>query len=45
MGIFGDLFDFNGDGELDIFEQAAEFNAFMTLVEEEESEEEEDDEL
>jgi len=24
-GIFGDLFDFDGDGKLDCFEQAAEF--------------------
>lgn len=29
MGLFGDLFDFNGDGKLDAFEEAAEFGAFM----------------
>lgn len=27
-GILGNLFDFNGDGDLDIFEQATEF-AFL----------------
>ena len=33
MGIFGDLFDFNGDGKLDFFEKAAEFGMFMQMVE------------
>ena len=28
-GLFGGLFDFNGDGHLDTFEKAAEFGAFM----------------
>ena len=32
MGIFGNLFDLNGDGELDAFEQAAEFGAFMQMI-------------
>ena len=32
MGLFGDLFDFNGDGKLDAFEKAAEFGAFMNMV-------------
>ena len=32
MGIFGDLFDFNGDGKLDFFEKAAEFGMFMQMV-------------
>ena len=33
MGIFGDLFDFDGDGKLDSFEKAAEFGMFMDMVE------------
>lgn len=32
MGIFGDLFDFNRDGKLDSFEKAAEFEAFMNMI-------------
>ena len=32
MGLFGDLFDFNGDGKLDAFEEAAEFGAFMNMA-------------
>ena len=32
-GLFGDLFDLNGDGELDIFEQAAEFAFFQSIIE------------
>ena len=32
MGLFGDLLDFNGDGKLDAFEKAAEFGAFMNMV-------------
>jgi len=32
MGLFGNLFDFNGDGKLDTFEKAAEFGAFMNMV-------------
>ena len=34
-GIFGDLFDLNGDGKLDFFEQALEFDAFERMLEEE----------
>ena len=36
MGLFGDLFDFNGDGKLDSLESAIEFNAFMNLIDSEE---------
>ena len=36
MGLFGNLFDFNGDGKLDTFEKAAEFGAFMMMIESEE---------
>lgn len=32
MGIFGDLFDLNRDGELDSFERAVEFGAFMNMI-------------
>ncbi len=32
-GFFGGLFDFNGDGKLDTLEKAADFAAFMNLVE------------
>ena len=39
MGIFGNLFDFNGDGELDAFEKSAEFGAFMQMIEEKENDE------
>ena len=30
--LFGDLFDFNNDGKLDSFEKAAEFGAFMQMI-------------
>ena len=43
MGLFGDLFDFNGDGKLDSLEQAREFNAFMNLLDAEEEENNGDD--
>ena len=32
MGLFGDLFDFNNDGKLDSLEKAAEFGAFMQMI-------------
>ena len=44
MCIFGDLFDFNNDGKLDTFEKAAEFGAFMQMIESEEQDEEDDEE-
>lgn len=44
MGLFGDLFDFNGDGKLDALERAVEFNAFMNLIDFEEEENEDDSE-
>lgn len=34
-GIFGGLFDFNGDGELDFIEQGAELYFLQKLTEEE----------
>lgn len=45
MGIFGDLFDFNNDGKMDAFEKAAEFGAFMQMIESEEQDEENDEEI
>lgn len=38
-GIFGDTFDFDGDGKLDIIEQAAELAFIATIIEEEEIDE------
>ena len=32
MGLFGNLFDFDNNGTLDSFEQAAEFGAFMQAM-------------
>lgn len=43
MGLFGDLFDFNSDGKLDAFEKAAEFGAFMQMIDSEEQVEEENE--
>ena len=40
MGLFGDLYDFNGDGKLDALESATEFSAFMNLIDSEEEENE-----
>ena len=34
-GLFGGLFDFNGDGKLDSFEKAAEFGLFMQMMDSE----------
>lgn len=31
-GIFGSLFDFNGDGKLDALEQGMEFMAFQQII-------------
>ena len=31
-GIFGSMFDFNGDGDLDIFEQATEFDFLQKMM-------------
>ena len=35
-GIFGGMFDLNGDGKLDPFEQTLEFMAISELMEEDE---------
>ena len=39
-GIFGSLFDFNGDGKLSAFEQGAECQFFHEVIMKEEEEEE-----
>lgn len=36
-GIFGDIFDFDGDGRLDIIEQAAELAFIADIIEDEET--------
>lgn len=41
-GMFGDMFDFDGDGELDPFEQATEFGFVMGMMDEDEVEPDED---
>lgn len=43
-GIFGGLFDFNGDGKMDCFEKAAEFSFLMNILEEENSSDDDSDE-
>ena len=42
-GLFGDLFDFNHDGVLDGFEQAAEFATFMSMMDDEEEQRRDED--
>ena len=42
-GIFGDIFDFDGDGKLNIIEQAAELTFIETLIEDEESDDDDED--
>lgn len=45
-GLFGDMFDFNHDGELDTFEQAMEYEFLDELSREsEDADDEEDTEL
>lgn len=39
MGLFGNLFDFNGDGKLDTFEKAAEFGVIMQVIDSEKNDE------
>ena len=42
-GIFGDIFDFDGDGRLDILEQAAELAFIADIIEDEETDDEDDE--
>ena len=42
-GIFGNIFDFDGDGRLDIIEQAAEFAFIADIIEDEETDDEDDE--
>ena len=39
--LFGDVFDFNNDGKLDAFEKAAEFGAFIQMIDSEKNDEKE----
>lgn len=39
MGLFGNLFDLNGDGKMDTFEKAAEFATFASIMDAEEARE------
>ena len=41
-GIFGDIFDFDGDGRLDIIEQAAELAFIADIIEDEETDEDDE---
>lgn len=41
-GIFGGLFDLDGDGKLDLFEQGLEFMAISELMEEDENSDSDD---
>lgn len=42
-GFFGGLFDFNNDGKLDTFEQAADFGMFMHMMDESEKQQKADE--
>ena len=44
-GLFGVMFDFNNDGELDAVERATEFGAFMDLVGEDEDDDSSDSDI
>lgn len=42
-GIFGDTFDFDGDGKLNIIEQAAELAFIANIIEDEETDDDDDE--
>lgn len=42
-GIFGDIFDFDGDGKLNIIEQAAELAFIANIIEDEETDDDDDE--
>ena len=42
-GIFGDIFDFDSDGRLDIIEQAAELTFIANIIEDKETDEDDED--
>ena len=42
-GIFGDIFDFDGDGKLDCLEQAAELAFIAKIIEDEETDDDDDE--
>ena len=41
-GIFGDIFDFDGDGKLEIIEQAAELAFIANIIEDKETDEDDE---
>ena len=43
MGILGNLFDFNRDGEMDTLEKATEFSFIMSAIKATEPDEDDDD--
>lgn len=43
MGLFGSLFDFNGDGKMSTFEKAAEFATFASIMDEEDTKEKQEE--
>lgn len=45
MGIFGNMFDFNGDGKLDALEQAMDFGLFVHMMDELNQDEDNDEDF
>lgn len=41
-GIFGDIFDFDGEGKLDLIEQAAELAFIANIIEDEETDDDDE---
>ena len=43
VGLFGDLFDFNGDGKLGALKRGAEFSVFINILDSDEEESTDED--